>query len=77
MSEKIKIKITPAVAVFVTPGVDSDAKLKGLEAASSMAPADQVILAFCLMRDRNDMVRNAATSSFSALPEEVVLSFAL
>jgi hypothetical protein len=75
MSEKIKIKITPAVAALVAPTVDRDAKLKGLEAADGMALFDQVMLTFCLMKDRDEIVKSAASSAFSLLKEETVLSF--
>lgn len=75
MSDKIKIRITPAVARFAAPGVDRDAKLQGLESAGDMSPADQVLLLFCLLKDRDEIVKGAASSAFSALEEETVLSF--
>jgi hypothetical protein len=77
MSDKIKIRITPAVARFAAAGADMGLKLKGLEEADSMSPADQLMLTFCLMKDRNDVVKGAATGAFNALTEETVLSFLL
>jgi hypothetical protein len=77
MSDKIKIRIAPAVARFAAAGADMGLKLKGLEEADSMSPADQLMLTFCLMKDRNEVVKSAATGAFNALKEETVLSFLL
>lgn len=63
------------MARFAAPGVDRDTKLQGLESAGCMSPADQVLLYFCLLKDRDETVRGAASSAFSALAEETVLNF--
>jgi hypothetical protein len=73
MSGKIKLKISPGVAVFIGPGVHNDEKLRGLEATASMLPVDQVTLLFCLMRDTDSRVKEAASVAFGALPEERLL----
>lgn len=75
MAEKIKLKISPAVAVFVRPGVSTAEKLQGLEAASGMTPVDQVLLLFCLMRDADDVIKGAATVAFDALPEKPLVAY--
>jgi len=75
MSDKIKLRISPAVARFAAPGVDSGTKLKGLDAAGGMPPADQVLLIFCLLKDRDEIVKGAASSAFSVLTEETLLTF--
>lgn len=69
MAEKIKLKISPAVAAFVRPDASTAEKLRGLETAARMAPADQVLLIFCMMRDGEDVIKDAATVAFGALSE--------
>ncbi len=75
MAEIIKIKITPAVAAYVAAGVSRDEKLRGLESVESLSPADQVMLAFCLMREKDEIVKSAASTVFGALSENAVLLF--
>lgn len=75
MAEKIKLKISPAVAAFVLPGISTAEKLRGLEAAADMAPADQVLLIFCMMRDVDDVIKGAATVAFGALPEPPLVAY--
>jgi hypothetical protein len=75
MAEKIKLKISPAVAAFVSPGVSAAEKLRGLEATVEMAPADQVLLLFCMMRDVDDVIKGAATVAFGALPEQLLVAY--
>ncbi len=75
MADIIKIKITPAVAAYVAAGVSRDDKLKGLESVENLASADQVMLAFCLMREKDEIVKSAANTVFGALSEDSVLLF--
>jgi hypothetical protein len=75
MTEKIKLKISPAVAAFVSPGIITAEKLRGIEAAEEMPPADQVLLLFCMMRDVDDLIRCAATVAFGALPEKPLVAY--
>lgn len=75
MADKIKLKISPAVAVFASPGVCTDEKLKGLGAIGAMAPKDQVMLCYCLGRDRDSVVRETAARTFSSLTEKTLLLF--
>jgi len=77
MAEKIRLKISPKVAAFVQADVGIDEKLKGLEAAAGMAPCDRVLLLFCLMRDRVEVVREAAAVAFSVLPEEPLVNYVM
>ncbi|MFA7061474.1 MAG: hypothetical protein WC156_11750 [Pedobacter sp.] len=75
MTEKIKLKISPAVAAFVSPGISTAEKLRGIEAAEEMPPADQALLLFCMMRDVDDLIRCAATVAFDALPEKPLVAY--
>lgn len=75
MAEKIKLKISQTVAAFVSPGISTDEKLRGIEAAEEMLPADQVLLLFCMMRDLDDVIRGAATVAFGALPEKPLVAY--
>ena len=74
MSGKIKLKISHVVAKFIGPGVHGSEKMRGVEAAASMLPIDRVTLLFCLMRDTDCLVREAALVAFAALPEDHLLS---
>lgn len=73
MSGKIRLRISPAVAAFVRPGTLNADKLRGLESAGSMAPVDQVTLLFCLMRDADSLVKEAAGVAFGLLSEKCLL----
>lgn len=75
MSGKIRLKISPVVAAFVGPGKRGDEKLLGIEAAITMQPVDRVTLLFCLMKDADSLVAEAASVAFGALPEESLLAF--
>lgn len=75
MAERIKLKISPAVAEFARPGLNPVEKLEGVEASAGMSPIDRVMLLFCLTRDTDDLVRSAASSAFEALPTEPLLAF--
>ena len=74
MAEKVKISISPAVAVFVRPGVSSDNKLKGVDAAAVLG-ADRVVLLFCLMKDHDPVVQAAASCAFDMLAEACLLEY--
>ena len=74
MSGKIKLRISPAVAAFAGSGVTDDDKFRGLEAAGSMLPLDQVTLLFCLTRDANALVKQAASIAFGDLSEVCLLT---
>lgn len=75
MSEKVRLKISPVVARFVAPGLAGEVKLQGVGSAADMAVNDRVTLLCCLMRDGDDVVRQAAESAFSALPHGVLLEY--
>jgi hypothetical protein len=72
MAEKIKLKISPAVARFVRPGVSVEDKLSGLANDSSLEPFDRVTLLFCLSKDADSGVKGAAGAVLAALSDEVV-----
>ncbi len=76
MAEKIKMKISPAVARFVRPGAITEDKLKGLETAAEMSPNDRLVLTFCLSKDADDLVKGVAATAFIALPEEPLVEYA-
>ena len=75
MREKVKLKISPAVAKFVGPKVQAEEKLRGIETSDSLVPADRITLIFCLMRDTDKTVAAAASIAFKALPEDCLLPF--
>ncbi|OGT97059.1 MAG: hypothetical protein A2X80_02415 [Geobacteraceae bacterium GWB2_52_12] len=70
------MKISPAVAAFVTPGVPHDVRMGGVIAAAQMAIHDRVALLFCLTRDSDPIVKEAAKETFSALPIESLVEYA-
>jgi hypothetical protein len=76
MADTTKFKVSSAVAVFVRPGVSFDQKLDGLETASSLEPIDRVTLIFCLMKDADAVVKEAAGTMFAELPDDVILLYA-
>lgn len=75
MAEKIRLKIPSSVAAFVRPGIGTDEKLRGLEAAGGMSPEERVLLIFCLTRDPDDIVKGAASAAFESLPPEPLLAY--
>ena len=75
MADAIKLKISSAVAEFVRSGVTVDKKLAGIQTAPLLEPFDQVTLLFCLMKDADPVVKEAAGTAFAVLPGEVALSF--
>jgi hypothetical protein len=75
MAEVVRFKITSAVAAFVRPGVPVEKKLSGIQTAPLLEPFDRVTLLFCLLKDSDPAVQEAAGTAFSALPGEVVLSY--
>ncbi len=75
MSETVKLKISPVVATYVRPGAALEIRLAGIQAVPSLEPPDQVTLLFCLGRDQESTVKEAAKASFASLPENVLLSY--
>lgn len=75
MAEKVRVKLPPAVAVFVRPGLTADEKLNGLGAASGLASGNRVLLIICLMQDGDGVVKGAAAAAFEALPPEALAEF--
>jgi hypothetical protein len=74
MSGKIKLRMSPAVAAYVSPGVGKEVKLRAVENAAVLAPFDHVTLLFCLIRDSDSSVKKAASASFAGLPDDVLLA---
>lgn len=75
MSEKIKLKISPAVAAYVRPGTSPETRLAGCAAAQDFHPFDRVTLLFCLSKDPENGVRTAAIQQIELLPEDVVSAY--
>ena len=75
MSEVVKFKVSPAVAAFVRPGVPVEKKLAGIQTAPLMEPFEWLTLLFCLQKDAEPAVREAAVAAFSIVPGEAVLSY--
>jgi hypothetical protein len=76
MSEKIKMKIPPAVAFYVRPGVSSETRLAGCSAAAGLQPFERVTLLFCLSKDTESSVKSAAVRQLEMLPKDVVETYA-
>ena len=75
-AETIKLKISPPVAECLRPGVDAEERIRRLGNGAGLEPFDRFMLVFCLMRDGDPAVRNAAQSAFSSLPGETLLCVA-
>jgi hypothetical protein len=75
MAEVVKFKVSSVVAAFVRPGVSVEKKLAGIQTAPLMEPFERLTLLFCLLKDAEPAVKEAAGAAFSALPGEVVLSY--
>ena len=76
MSEKIKMKISPAVAVYVQPGTSCEVRLEGCTAAAGLSPFDRVTLLFCLSKDPDSQVKSSALNQLKILPKDVVCAYA-
>lgn len=72
MSNKIKFTISPAVAAYVRPGVSSEVRLAGCDAAAGMEPFERVTLLFCLSKDPDPSIKSSAITLMQILPEDVV-----
>lgn len=75
MAEVVKIKISPAVAAYVRPGTSPDIRLAGCQVASTMPPEERVVLLFCLSRDAEISIRQAADACLGLLPYDVVEAY--
>ena len=77
MSTVIKFKISPGVAAFVRAGATSEKKLAGLQSAPSLEPSEEVVLVFCLMRDADAAVKEAAVKAFADLSGERIRAYVI
>jgi len=75
MAEVVKFKVSSNVAAFVRPGVPVEKKLAGIQTAPMLEPFERLTLLFCLLKDADPAVKEAAVTAFSALPSEEVLSY--
>jgi hypothetical protein len=75
MAEVVRFKISSYVAAFVRPGVPVEQKLSGIQTAPLLEPFDRVTLLYCLLKDAEPPIHEAAGVAFSVLPVEVVLSY--
>ena len=75
MSGAIKLKISSTIAGFVRPGVSVETKLNGIHTAPFLEPYERVTLLFCLLKDTDPAVKEAAGTEFTALPGEIALSY--
>ncbi len=76
MSNKIKFTISPAVATYVRPGVSSEVRLAGCDAAAGMEPFERVTLLFCLSKDPDPSIKSTAINLMQILPEHVANEYA-
>jgi hypothetical protein len=75
MAVATKFKISSAVSVFVRPGVSAEQKLTGLQMVSSLEPFDRVTLVFCLVKDADPNVKQAAGAVFAKLSDSDILLY--
>ena len=75
MAEKVKLTISPAVAVYVRPGTALGIRFAGCSAAESMATTDRLMLLFCLSKDAEPVIRSDALSCLKYLPMEVIREY--
>ena len=75
MAEVVRFKVSPTVAAFVRSGVAVEKKLAGIQTAPLMEPFERLTLLFCLLKDAEPAVKEAAGSAFSALPGEATLAY--
>lgn len=76
MLETVKLTISPDVAQYVRPGVGTSKKLAGLEASAQLSSSDRLMLAFCLSKDADNVVKEAAIAVFAGFPDEVLTEYA-
>ena len=76
MSVVVKLRISSAVAAFVRPGATIETRLSGVQAVPGLEPPDQVTLLYCLGRDADTAVKDAAKAAFVSLPENILLAYA-
>lgn len=75
MAEIVRLKISPVVAAYVNPGVSGEEKLRGISTAATMAVGDHIALFCCLMRDGDEVVKQAASAAFASMPVELLLEY--
>jgi len=75
MLETVKLSISPRVAQYVRPGTDASSKLAGLEACAQFSSSDRLMLAFCLSKDADLAVKEAAQAVFAGMPDEVPIDY--
>lgn len=76
MTEKIKIKISPAVAAYIRPGTSSETRMSGCLAAAGLPPSERVTLLFCLSKDPDSSVKAIAIEQIELLPQDVLAAYA-
>jgi DNA-binding CsgD family transcriptional regulator len=76
MSEKMKMKISPAVAAYVRPGTPVETRLAGCGAAAGLPPFERITLLFCLSKDPESTVKSSAIEELKLLPQDVVRVYA-
>jgi hypothetical protein len=76
MSEKMKMKISPAVAAYVRPGTSIETRLAGCGAAAGLPPFERITLLFCLSKDPESTVKSSAIEEMKLLPQAVILVYA-
>jgi hypothetical protein len=75
VAEKVKLTISPAVALYVRPGTALEVRIAGCSAAESMATTDRLMLLFCLSKDAEPVIRSAAFSCLETLPMEIIREY--
>lgn len=72
MSDPVKIKIPASVAGFIRPGTTVEDRLSAAGGKVELPPRELLLLLFCLSKDREPEVSNAAIASIKALDKDVL-----
>ncbi len=70
MAESVKIVIPPAVSPFVKPDTPVEQRLRGAGGIPSLLPREELMLLFCLSKDKDPQVKDLALSSLAGLSTE-------
>ena len=76
MSKKVTLTLSPTVAAYVRSGTPQEVKLAGCAAAENMAATDRLMLLFCLSKDADPTVQEAALASLINVPSIIISEFA-
>lgn len=77
MSNVVTLKISPVVAAFVRPGSTLESRMAACNSTITLEAVDKVMLLFCLSRDKDPTIYNAAFEAMALLPDSVIKEYSL